>query len=223
MALSELSILSQIGTGWNLNTSALQQTAEYRRGVHESVAMIGKAPDQTDWLCAAIPNQLDERHRERIRTFAIDLRSAVVDLIATSQSRLVLASPFWDSSTLRELLPLLIRRMDSGVEVTALGRFRLHEIRALGETLAKLVRHPRFRAVSWFHSESGEINTFHFKAVISDAGRKAYLGSANLTMAGLRSRMELGLIVHGRVAQNLAAVIDSVVALGNPVQVGETE
>ena len=60
------------------------------------------------------------------------------------------------------------------------------------------------------------IQTFHFKAAVADQGTKAYLGSANLTTSGLRSRMELGVILTGEVAGQLHRVIVAALALASP-------
>lgn len=92
-----------------------------------------------------------------------------------------------------------------------------------------------FRAGAWqtietLKSEHGEANrvslcvaqgdkniqTFHFKAAVADQGTKAYLGSANLTTSGLRSRMELGVILTGEVAGQLHRVIVAALALASP-------
>lgn len=60
------------------------------------------------------------------------------------------------------------------------------------------------------------MQTFHFKVAIADEGKTAYLGSANLNTAGLRSRMELGVILSGEASRKLYRVIMTALGLAKP-------
>ena len=57
----------------------------------------------------------------------------------------------------------------------------------------------------------GGRETFHAKAVLCDRCF-AYLGSSNITAASLEHSMEMGVVLHGRAAADVAEVIDAVLA-----------
>ena len=73
----------------------------------------------------------------------------------------------------------------------------------------------RIRVLSYLVSADGGYETFHAKVVLAD-GDLAYVGSANLTMYD-RHSMELGLVVKGRAARAVAAVVRSVERIAQPV------
>lgn len=78
------------------------------------------------------------------------------------------------------------------------------------------------RFYNWFKpldEDHSKIQTFHFKAAIIDDGEKAYLGSANMTSGGLRSRMELGVVLRGEAALTLVHLLESVLSIST--QIGE--
>jgi phosphatidylserine/phosphatidylglycerophosphate/cardiolipin synthase-like enzyme len=90
--------------------------------------------------------------------------------------------------------------------------------------------YDRCRFFAWYEPSENDpfgTRTFHFKAVIADDGLKAYLGSANLTTAGLRSRMEMGVILTGEPAVQVAQIVDIVLSQANryanmPAPVGDS-
>jgi phosphatidylserine/phosphatidylglycerophosphate/cardiolipin synthase-like enzyme len=146
---------------------------------------------------------------------AADLRSAVVGLIASAEARLVLASPFWDEETADELYAVLARRIDAGVRVHLLGR-SLGGSSQAGLVLEELSRRlgAACRTFTWSRPAAVDPlgwETFHFKAAIAD-GQRAYLGTANFTVGGLRSRMELGFVAQGPLASAIARILDAVLA-----------
>jgi len=220
-ALADLGIISTQNSGFVVNACRLLETVAFRSGVAEAIKCVSNHPSTVSTLCVALPPDFAANARDRVYEIAVDLRAAILDVIASAESRLVLASPFWDSETLSELTPLLERRMESGVDVTALGRFRQKEMISLSANLQKLMHHPNFRAVSWFNVVNGAVSTFHFKTVIADGGQKAYLGTANLTASGLRSRLEVGSIWSGDIAHGLAALVDTVISIGSTVQLAD--
>lgn len=57
----------------------------------------------------------------------------------------------------------------------------------------------------------GGRETFHAKAVLCDRST-AYLGSSNVTAASLEHSMEMGVVLEGRAAADVAEVIDAVLA-----------
>lgn len=147
------------------------------------------------------------------RHFA-DLRIAVRDLIATSRSSLVLASPYWDGDVVNDLLPLIERRLAAGVAIEILARApgagspSESALRVLGRAkvdgrgcalrlLDERSTLDRFGAA-----------TFHFKVAIADSQR-VYLGSANFNTAGMASRWELGVLLAGHSATRVSELVSA--------------
>jgi phosphatidylserine/phosphatidylglycerophosphate/cardiolipin synthase-like enzyme len=59
----------------------------------------------------------------------------------------------------------------------------------------------------------------HAKFCVAD-GRRAYVGSANLTGPGLSEHLEIGLLVHGKVAKQIEELWLYSVEIGMFVKVG---
>lgn len=211
-ALVTLGILSRTANGLELSVQGLRSTAGYRRGIREGLAARATSNDAA--LAAALPPGLPQAARDVMQAEAWDLRASLIDCIAGAHHRIVLASPFWDEETADDLAELLNRRLAAGVVVDLLGR-EVGGPTASGQCLAALVgrlgHSSRLRATGWLKvapNDSG-LQTFHFKCAVADGGKRAYLGSANFTTGGLRSRMELGVILSGTLASALARILDS--------------
>lgn len=215
-ALAELCILHREANHWRVDVAKLHASSGYRRGVREALQLVDGAAEATQVdLLIALPPSVDPSMRHGLLREGNDLRSALIDLIASSQHRIVLASPFWDTATTLDLKPLLKRRIAAGVQVDLLGRSLDHYTRQ-GMVLRQFAEElgaERCRAFAWqrpsvidpFGSE-----TFHLKVAIADDGARAYMGTANFTAASLRSRLELGLMVRGPIARSLACMLDMI-------------
>lgn len=199
-----------------LHLAKLNETAAYRAGVRAGLEARPRSGPQVR-LCAALPPTMSGDTIASLRNSTEDLRGALVDLIASARKDLVLASPFWDHSTIDELAPLLARRLDSGVRLRLLGRFS----EQIPPPLLELGGHPRCSLLSWFESSNkdrfGSL-TFHFKAAVVDGGDRGYLGTANFTESGLRSRFEIGVTLRGDAAKQLAALVDAVLSMATGVR-----
>ncbi len=211
-ALSVLGVLSQTSGRIEFSAGAFRSTEGYRQGVREGLR--ARARPNGVALAAGLPPGLPKAAKDAIHARARDLRAALVDCIASANHRIVLASPFWDEETTDELADLLSRRKAAGVLIDLIGR-EVGGLTPSGQCLAELVRRlgepSKVRATGWlsFSQTKIGVQTFHFKCAIAD-GERAYLGSANFTTGGLRSRMELGVILSGEVARSLAQVLDTV-------------
>lgn len=199
--------------GWKLDLCRLLDTADYRAGVRDAVnAYSIRNVDQDNIrICAAIPLEVSESVSSSIRTKAVDLRAGILDIVSSAQLKIMLASPFWDEVTAEELVELLSRRLEAGVSVELLGRPEPAGGWPLIRT--ELGAHSACRVFEWdvpSKSDPFGSQTFHFKAAVSDNGARVYLGSANFTLSGLRSRMELGVLLSGKIAGKVAEVIDDV-------------
>jgi phosphatidylserine/phosphatidylglycerophosphate/cardiolipin synthase-like enzyme len=220
-ALTELGVLASTPGGLVLKHSVLNQTSLYRAGVRAGLA-IRRTDTSRVALCATVPPGLATRVETALRQYTEDLRGAIVDLVAGAREDIVMASPFWDRPTLDEIRPLLLRRLEAGVSVRLLGRFGAQIPTDVRDALIRLTNYSGFQLVSWY--EQGNWNgtrTFHFKAAIVDGGRRAYLGTANFTASGLRSRLEIGVLLEGEMSRRLADIINVVLALARPVSLGD--
>lgn len=211
-ALASAGLLVADGAARRVNREEFARTALYRKGLRDGLACrVIDAP--TARLCAALPVGLSDEVGALLRTWTEDLRGAVVDIAAAARHDLILASPFWDAATLEELKPLICQRLDGGTGVRLLGRFPKGVPRNARPALDSLAAHPLCEVLSWNEPAQADVfgtTTFHFKAAIADRGARAYLGTANFTASGLRSRLELGVLLDGASARKLHDVVDAV-------------
>jgi hypothetical protein len=133
----------------------------------------------------------------RRRSFGRSLAVLVADALRSSEEggRVLIASPFWSLEGCRMLRPALQRAELLGLPVTLAGAstepptsgtpdYRVamlafaHELAADGLTV---------RALSYAPPTQGSL--FHAKAV---CGRTGYLGSGNITAAGMERHVEVG-------------------------------
>ena len=170
-ALTEVGVLEPVAGGWSVSARGLEETRGYRSGVRETLdatASHGSLSTNTQILVApppAPPSGL----QNAISVRATDLRFAVFELVASAQSELLFASPFWDSETLTELQVPLQGRLDAGVKVILLTRHVSVPLSALRVRLRYM--HGQCRFFTWFsESSGGQVSTFHVKAVVQDRG-----------------------------------------------------
>jgi hypothetical protein len=170
-------------------------------------------------LCASLPPTLSPVAEHVIRESSTDLRGSLLDVVASAKQSLIVSSPFWDAGTTAEMVVLVRKKLASGVQVSLLGRFSQDLPIEVKSELGKIANDPGCAVLSWFEGTGTETQTFHFKAVSADRGRRGYLGSANMTFSSLRSRMELGVILTGNVASQLDRILRVVITMATPVAV----
>lgn len=212
-ALTAIGVLERVGAAMTFHEAAFRESSGLREGIRIGIQAMQGAPAVR--LLAALPPPFDSTH---LTPGFWDLRATLIDLIAGAQSHLLLASPFWDEETVDELSTLLQRKVHQGVTIHLIGRQVEHSTRA-GTVVADLVQllggPPRVKATAWLHewphSTSG-VQTFHFKCAVSDHGTRAYLGSANFTSSGLRSRAELGVLLYPPLSSELNELVLLMVA-----------
>ncbi len=211
-ALAEIGVLSDGETGsYRLSRAQLVRTEGYRQGVRDGIEHARHSVgNHTFTLLGSVPLGVPATAEREIRSNVADLRAGIMEIVSSARKRIVLASPFWDLSTAEELSVLLARRLEAGVAVDILGRF-VDGDDALKVLIAGLSGYGGTRIFSW-HAINPEdplgSQTFHFKAAVSDGGDLAYVGSANFTISGLRSRMELGILLREEPALRVARVLD---------------
>jgi len=219
-ALCDLGVVERDGRRYRLNRARLEATDQIRRSVHETVQVLtGSVPDSSAdvQLCASLPPSLLPAAEHVIHECSTDLRSSLVDIVASAKRSLILASPFWDRDTTEEMVSLAWKKLDGGVHVTLLGRFSRDLAPEVKSELGRIAKASHCAILSWFEGSGKETQTFHFKAVSADHGLRAYMGSANMTFSSLRSRMELGVVLTGNPAAQLDRILRVVITMAIPV------
>jgi len=213
LAMASLGILVHAGRDWWLDLEAYARSADYRRGVWDGFAATDTpAIEPLVTLLAAVPPSLRTGAGARIQSNTIDLRMAVFNLIASTQRRLVLISPYWDNETVGDLTPLLAGRISAGVTVDLLGRSYGGDASGVAlATLAHSLTDTARRVFVWYRTTERDpfgSETFHCKVAVADEER-AYVGTANFTLSGFRSRLEIGTLLTGAPAHSTASVVDT--------------
>jgi phosphatidylserine/phosphatidylglycerophosphate/cardiolipin synthase-like enzyme len=136
-------------------------------------------------------------------------------LVREARRRVVIMTPFFDVAGATWLAALL-SNLAQGVECILVLRsledtFRKDYPSGL-HTIAPLLgsRGVKIYNYSIPRPEGGR-ETFHAKVVLCDRNA-AYVGSANVTAASLEHSMELGVLLRGEAACDVAEVIDAVMA-----------
>jgi phosphatidylserine/phosphatidylglycerophosphate/cardiolipin synthase-like enzyme len=208
------------GARYHLDKQRWHETEQLREGIKAAIANLGDESHSTRvgaHLCVSLPPTLSAAAEHVIRESSTDLRSGMLDVIVGAQESLLIASPFWDAGTSEEIANLAKKRLGGGVNVTILGRFSRDLPVPVRAELRKIAKDPNCSILSWFEGSGNDTQTFHFKAISADRGARAYLGSANMTVSSLRSRMELGVVLTGKVAEELDRVLRVVLTLACPI------
>jgi len=130
----------------------------------------------------------------------------IIQLIAQAHTHILIASPFlqgWDQNKMNTLGDSLKHAIERGIYIdivsTGIG------IEIIRNSLAPL--HSRGK-INLFRPkpniEDEKILGSHAKVIITDS-QHAYIGSANLTNPGLTGNLEMGVMLHGRVAAQISA------------------
>ena len=219
-ALCDLGVLKRNGSRYSLRRTEFEATEEFRRGVQSTVAILGENGDavtRSTQLCVSLPPTLSPAAEHVIHESSADLRSSLLDIVASAKESLIVASPFWDAGTASEMVSLTQKKLISGVRVSLLGRFSQQLPEDVKVELRKIASDPRCAILSWFEGVGRDTETFHFKAISADRGHRGYVGSANMTVSSLRSRMELGVILAGDAASQLDRILRVVITMSTAV------
>jgi phosphatidylserine/phosphatidylglycerophosphate/cardiolipin synthase-like enzyme len=188
----------------------LDETAA--RDVATALRLVGDSfeprPVPGRWaLVATVPPDVAVRPPMR-RTAGV-----IVGQIERARRSLFLAAPFVDTSALRFLGPPLLAAAGRGVPVRMLtSADSAPAVRELGERWpADSAGGPLVVATT----PATALSTLgsHAKVVVAD-GEHAYVGSANLTAAGLGRHVELGVEIEGVEVQELSRLLLALSRLG---------
>lgn len=220
-ALCDLGVLERRGSDYRLDREHLDRTEELRKGIASTVEIlrdVSPAAAGDTHLCVSLPPALPAAAEHVIRECSTDLRSSLLDVVAGAKHSLILASPFWDAGTTNEMVSLLNKKIEVGVTVWILGCFSKDLPANVRLELHRIADDRQCSILSWFEGAGNEIQTFHFKTVSADSGSRAYMGSANMTVSSMRSRMELGVILNGVAAVQLDKILRVIITMATTVK-----
>jgi phosphatidylserine/phosphatidylglycerophosphate/cardiolipin synthase-like enzyme len=220
-ALEDLGIVSKSGLAYRYDSERFRETAQLRMGIKVALNLTvdDQPEDAKSHICVSTPPSISAVAECLIRESCTDLRSGLLDLISGATRSIIIASPFWDASTTGEMVSLLGKRLNTGVQLSLIGRFSNDLPLSVEAELRRIAANKGCRILSWFEVAGNETETFHFKAVTIDDGRAGYIGSANMTASSLRSRMEIGIILKGDLALQLDRILRIVITLAKPMSV----
>jgi phosphatidylserine/phosphatidylglycerophosphate/cardiolipin synthase-like enzyme len=142
-------------------------------------------------------------------TFDRRTGETLIALIARAQERLRLFSAYVDGSGLRALEPALAGATTRGVSVDLVTVRRLERDDA-PTALASLLEADGDRTLLRIHRLEGMTWFPHLKLLTAD-GAAAYIGSANMTFAGMTTNFEVGALVEGDAVVAFEALVDDLV------------
>jgi phosphatidylserine/phosphatidylglycerophosphate/cardiolipin synthase-like enzyme len=218
--LSQMGVLAAAGERWSFRKGMFDETSGFRAGVRAAFGSIDQAHSiEGVRLVSSFPSSLPAALRDALRIETTDLAAALFDLAASARVEMILAAPYWDADTIGELEPILVRRLEAGVVVRVLARSvsaNAPSGAAVAGMRSRLGHFESFAAYSWYESDETDLwgsRTFHFKAAVADRGRRSYLGSANFTTSGLRSRFEIGAVLTGQHSEALYRILQIVLGI----------
>jgi phosphatidylserine/phosphatidylglycerophosphate/cardiolipin synthase-like enzyme len=182
------------------------------RDVATALRLIGDSfephPAPGRWaLVATVPPNVATRPPMR-RTAGV-----IISQIEQARRSLLLAAPFVDASALRFLGPPLLTAAGRGVQIRMLtSADSAPAVRELGDRWpADSAGGPLVVAIT----SATTLSTLgsHAKVVVAD-GERAYVGSANLTAAGLGRHVELGVEIEGVEVQELNRLLLALTRVG---------
>lgn len=139
----------------------------------------------------------------------------LTELLASARQHVVIAAPFIQGAEGLHAGPLgmaLIAALKRGVQV---------DLISTGASLAGLdLKYIREMARARFRTyqpqrniEDPRILGSHAKLCLCDT-EHAYIGSANITQKGISSHLEIGVLLHGKPAQQVSAIIYALIESG---------
>lgn len=142
-------------------------------------------------------------------TFDRRTGETLIGLIARARDRVRLFSAYVDGSGLRALEPALAGATNREVAVDLVTVRRLEREDA-PEVLASLLDADGDRSHLHIHRLEGMTWFPHLKLLTVD-GAAAYIGSANMTFAGMTTNFEVGALVEGPAVVAYEALVDELV------------
>ncbi|MGX6446862.1 phospholipase D-like domain-containing protein [Patulibacter sp. S7RM1-6] len=175
---------------------------------HIRAAEQARIPDPVSALVCTVPPQVDLP--VRLRPLARSLQTLVADALRSAEDgRVLLASPYWSPDGCGRLRPAMQRALDLGLPVVLAGARRNDPLHfAAMAAFAGELRADGFKVRCLHFLPPLPESICHAKLV---CGRTGYLGSGNLTVAGLERHVEVGLPLGPQDVQRAWWLIDLLV------------
>lgn len=143
---------------------------------------------------------------------------AFLGIACSASQRLVVMTPFLDDKG-AVWLRRLIERVSSGVSIVlvlrGLGDATRTDARGYSGVQSWLAQRG-VRVLNYgIPRAGGGRESFHAKVILAD-DRSAYVGSANVTGWSLDYSMELGVVLDGQAAAEIAEIVEAVLQAGTP-------
>lgn len=135
----------------------------------------------------------------------------MLSIVEAADRCVKIAAPFVEDAAVRKLAPSILGCGSRGVDVLLLTSAD----RASGFDTIRAAWSPRGRAALRIVEVSTELSPLgsHAKIVTAD-GVRAYVGSANITSAGLSRQFEIGADLHGPGVEELERTLEAIARLG---------
>lgn len=170
------------------------------------------APPRSAWApVATVPEAI----RSAMRPPPLRQTAGVLlGLVDRARERVLLAAPYVDATAEHHLHASLAAAMRRGVRVNVLTS--VGHGAELNPLVDDAVRSPRCRlSIAELHTDISSLGS-HAKVLVVD-GSEGYVGSANLTAAGLGRHVEVGVEVSGPQVEDLVRLLDALERLATPV------
>ncbi len=168
-----------------------------------------RVPDPVSALVCTVPSQVTLP--QRLRPLARSLSVLVADSLRSAEDQpVLLISPYWSAEGCQQLRPAMAGALQKGLAVTLAGAKRREEgHHAAMTSFAAQLRSEGFRRVRVLEFVPPHPDSIcHAKAV---CGRTGYLGSGNLTVAGMERHVEIGLPLKAHDVERIWWLIDLLV------------
>lgn len=137
----------------------------------------------------------------------------IIRLINSADSELLITNPYFDKESMRKINKPLSYAEKHGVEIKML--LRADEVPDDPSVMIDTLKHGELRKFGG--KEDDERYFLHSKLLVAD-GRRAYIGSANLTSTSLGSNSEIGVIIEGDEISELKKYFDILWDEARPVE-----
>lgn len=173
---------------------------------HVRAAEQARVPDPVSALVCTVPPQVTLP--QRLRPLARSLSVLVADSLRSADTGpLLLMSPYWSPEGCRQLRPAMEGALQKSLPVTLAGAKPSdsgHHAAMTG--FAEQLRRDGFRRVRVLEFAPPHHDSIcHAKAV---CGHTGYLGSGNLTVAGMERHVEIGLPLNAHDVERICWLVD---------------
>jgi phosphatidylserine/phosphatidylglycerophosphate/cardiolipin synthase-like enzyme len=204
---------------WSPDTATFRELATallavtlYRKEIHadaDTVEVVLTPPGPSSQLRTAL-------RRRGWQEADLEHTDATLRHLATqTKHRLIVLSPFVDATGAANLVGLF-EATPPGVRRILITRCKDGIVPEVLQAVMPTLGGLGVQVHNYWLPQSSGYETSHAKVVLSD-GCRAYVGSANMTLASLAVSMELGTVVSGKSVQTVANVLEAILEIAPKV------